>query len=179
MAEDALLSFLQQTEEISVEKEGSTASIKLLNASLRPLVVKYPWEARLGDQSYSARLFADIHVRLSNEKVDESFRNDEVFVGEIPCMIGSKLSNPHADGKIDCPLDPGAYFIVEGAEKVVVPQDSSFGARCSISRKGATLFIPTKACLSGAISREFFSRRTKESSTWSCLSREPIQSGSS
>ncbi|XP_024544534.1 DNA-directed RNA polymerases IV and V subunit 2 [Selaginella moellendorffii] len=133
---EALPSLFQQTEEISVEKEGSTASIKLLNASLRPPVVKYPWEARLGDQSYSARLFADIHVRLSNEKIDESFRNDEVFVGEIPCMIGSELSNAHADGKIDCPLDPGAYFIVEGAEKVVVPQDSNFGARCSISRKG-------------------------------------------
>ncbi|XP_024518600.1 DNA-directed RNA polymerase III subunit RPC2-like [Selaginella moellendorffii] len=90
---------------------GETASIKLLNASLRPPV-------------------------LSNEKVDESFRNDGVFVGEIPCMIGSKLSNAHADGKIDCPLDPGAYVIVEGAEKVVMPQDLNFGRDAPISRKG-------------------------------------------
>lgn len=82
----------------------------------------YPSEARLRNLTYAAPLFLEIiPVFHGVEKTMFS----EVFIGEIPVMIKSKLcylDNMNEDELIaagEDPADPGGYFIINGSERVL------------------------------------------------------------
>lgn len=64
--------------------------------------------------SYSLSLYTTVHVLMNGKK----FVLDNVFLGQIPLMIGSRR-DPH---ECACPYDPGGYFIVKGSEKTIVFQ---------------------------------------------------------
>jgi DNA-directed RNA polymerase beta subunit len=82
-----------------------------------------PNEARLRKISYSAPIFLEI-IPVFNG-VERPVYSD-VFIGEVPVMIKSKLcylSNMGRDELInnrEDPDDPGGYFIVNGSERVLV-----------------------------------------------------------
>ncbi len=82
-----------------------------------------PSEAKLRNISYSAPLFLEI-VPVFNG-VERPVYSD-VFIGEIPVMVKSKLcylSGMSHDELIDNgedPDDPGGYFIINGSERVLV-----------------------------------------------------------
>jgi len=81
-----------------------------------------PNEARLRNLSYSAPVFLEI-IPVFNG-VERPVYSD-VFIGEIPVMMKSKLchlSNMRKDELIENgedPDDPGGYFIINGSERVL------------------------------------------------------------
>ena len=81
-----------------------------------------PSEARLRNLSYSAPIFLEI-IPVFNG-VERPVCSD-VFVGEVPVMLKSKLcylSNMRRDELIENgedPDDPGGYFVINGSERVL------------------------------------------------------------
>jgi len=82
-----------------------------------------PNEARLRNLNYAAPLFLEMTPIFNG--VERPVYSD-VFVGEIPVMVKSKLcylSGMGRDALIDSgedPDDPGGYFIINGSERVLV-----------------------------------------------------------
>ncbi len=82
-----------------------------------------PSEARLRNITYAAPLFLDV-VPLFNGIERPTY--SDVFIGEIPVMVKSKLcylSHMTDDELVEAgedPEDPGGYFIINGSERVLV-----------------------------------------------------------
>ena len=96
----------------------------------------YPREARDMKLTYAAELYAD--VEEIQEKYDLITRElikstivgpkQEVILANIPIMVRSKycsLNTHYNSDEInkECDFDMGCYFIVNGSEKVIVPQE--------------------------------------------------------
>jgi len=81
-----------------------------------------PLEARLRDMSYVAPIYVEI-VPIINKKEQEPAT---VHIGDLPIMIKSKLcplskmSEEELIKNGEDPNDPGAYFIINGTERVLV-----------------------------------------------------------
>ncbi|GIQ83201.1 DNA-directed RNA polymerase, subunit 2 [Kipferlia bialata] len=84
-----------------------------------------PFECRLRDLTYSAPIFAQI-VYTQN-KIAQT--KHSVCIGRLPVMLRSRACCLHGKAPDDmarlreCPLDPGGYFVVRGAEKVILMQE--------------------------------------------------------
>ena len=82
-----------------------------------------PSEARIRDFTYAAPLFLEMIPYINGI---EKKGLTEVFIGELPVMLKSKLcylENKTRDELIEAeedPEDPGGYFIIKGSEKVLV-----------------------------------------------------------
>ena len=119
--------------------EIGTPTISLQNTD--EVRVLYPNEARLRNVTYASIVYADIHVKityttatrtvidLSPEK--DTFKKFQLFT--IPIMLHSRYCILHNKPKEflrevgECPHDNGSYFIVGGAEKVLVTrQEQAF-----------------------------------------------------
>ncbi len=90
------------------------------DGSRRPI---YPMEARLRNLTYAAPVFLQI-TPVIHDVERRGF--NEVFIGELPVMLKSKLC--HLDGMNneelieagEDPDDQGGYFIINGSERVLV-----------------------------------------------------------
>ena len=117
--------------------EIGTPTINLQNE----IRVLYPNEARLRNLTYSSTVYANIIVKIaytsaSGEVFDlsppaETFQKWSLF--KIPIMLHSRYCILHNKSKAflrevgECPYDNGGYFIVEGAEKVLITrQEQAF-----------------------------------------------------
>ncbi|ORY78628.1 RNA polymerase III large subunit Rpc2 [Protomyces lactucae-debilis] len=84
-----------------------------------------PHECRLRDLSYSATIFVDIEYTRDNQVV----RRKGVSIGRMPIMLRSKKciltdkTEAQMAEMLECPLDPGGYFVVKGTEKVILVQE--------------------------------------------------------
>lgn len=89
-----------------------------------------PNECRLRDLTYSGNIYVDIEY-TKNKKI---IVKKNVFVGKVPIMLRSSLchlSEERRDFELireaqkpkECPLDMGGYFIIKGAEKVILIQE--------------------------------------------------------
>ncbi|CAL1540930.1 unnamed protein product [Lymnaea stagnalis] len=84
-----------------------------------------PHECRLRDITYSAPITVDIEFVRGKQP----YIKKNVEIGRMPIMLRS--SNCILTGKTaaemahlnECPMDPGGYFIVRGAEKVILIQE--------------------------------------------------------
>lgn len=89
--------------------------------SLKILADVYQEQEIIDIQSYSANISNGIVVRQIGEKINQ------LPIANIPLMIRSKYCNLHKlvgnEEHSECEYDPGGYFIVNGAEKVIVSQD--------------------------------------------------------
>ena len=80
-----------------------------------------PYEARLRNLTYSAPITLELTI-----KKDGQIDSDEVEIGRIPIMVGSKVCNIHGMSKEELiknyndPLDPKGYFIINGNERVMI-----------------------------------------------------------
>lgn len=94
----------------------------------------FPSDARKRSLTYSGKLLAtvtQIHETEdmnSQEKTRKTLGQPEyeVPIATIPIMVRSKycsLNIKKGYDKTECGYDPGGYFIVNGSEKVVVPQE--------------------------------------------------------
>jgi len=90
----------------------------------RPLT---PHQCRVSDLTYAAPIFVDIEHYHCGRR--ETVSN--LFIGYLPIMLRSSrccLLQARSDTELaerfrECPLDPGGYFIVRGAERVIVIQE--------------------------------------------------------
>ena len=96
----------------------------------------YPQEARLRNFTYASAMTVDIDIKILR-RYGERFEKTEVFykclkkihIGKIPIMLQSKLcvlNNTPFELKRqmgECPFDQGGYFIIDGAEKVIVSHE--------------------------------------------------------
>ncbi|MFA5382166.1 MAG: DNA-directed RNA polymerase subunit B'' [Candidatus Micrarchaeia archaeon] len=97
-----------------------------------------PNEARLRNLTYAAPLFLEI-IPVFNGIERRTY--SEVFIGELPVMLRSKLC--HLDNMTEeelveaeeDPTDPGGYFIVNGSEKVLVSIEDLAPNRIMVSNE--------------------------------------------
>ena len=112
---------------------------KCLNIRIKPSTfendneIKFPSDARKNHLNYFATVVADVQQFV--EKVDsitgeKTIKNigdleKETPVANIPIMVKSKYcsTNIKQDLKTECKFDPGGYFIVNGAEKIVMSME--------------------------------------------------------
>ena len=102
------------------------------NGSITPM---YPNDARLRNLTYSAPIYVDLNVTTtlydpaSNEKQTSQRTLPHVLAGKIPVMVGSKFcllsespeKTPRELG--ECAYDPFGYFIIQGGERAIIPQE--------------------------------------------------------
>ena len=115
--------------------------------------IMFPADARANMLSYQNNVYADVtQVRevtlLSGmgggkppvkKKIGST--QEKFLVMTIPTMIRSRYCNlnAHPDIKTDeCRYDPGGYFIVNGSEKVIIPQDRMVHNRPMVVLKKGT-----------------------------------------
>ena len=115
----------------------------------------YPMEARMRKSTYAASLFLDMSLLDDGKEIDR----DEVYVGELPVMVRSKLCNlngmaKEALVKVDeDQYEQGGYFIVSGNEKVLVSQEELAPNRVMINKETKTGKITTTAKITSSKGR--------------------------
>jgi DNA-directed RNA polymerase II subunit RPB2 len=93
----------------------------------------FPNDARIRHINYSSKLFVDIKqiqeiINFESNTVDEKvlYHEKKINIGAIPIMVRSKYCTTNIKKDIpnlECPCDPGCYFIIKGLEKVVVSHE--------------------------------------------------------
>ena len=129
--ESGLQAIIDEVGSIPIEIEEYPLKIKLgkieigtprvteVDGSERPI---YPTEARVRNLTYAAPL----HLEMTPVIGEREGQTEIVYMGDFPVMLRSKicpLSRLTPDEMISIgedPIDPGGYFIVNGAERVVV-----------------------------------------------------------
>jgi len=119
--------------------EIGTPTISLQNTD--EVRVLFPNEARLRNLTYASQIYADIIVKIAyttatGQVIDlsppkETFNKWPLF--KIPIMLHSRYCILNSKPKEflrevgECPFDNGGYFIIEGAEKVLITrQEQAF-----------------------------------------------------
>jgi DNA-directed RNA polymerase III subunit RPC2 len=94
----------------------------LLGPSTLPPPDVFPHECRLRDLTYSGIIYVDVQYRRGSEIVTVKGQP----IGRLPIMLRSNkchlygASDSDMAKALECPLDPGGYFIVKGTEKVIL-----------------------------------------------------------
>ena len=129
--ETGLQAIVDETGEIPIEIEDYPLKIKLGKIEIgTPRVTEvdgserqiFPTEARIRNLTYAAPL----HLEMTPVIGEREGQTEIVYIGDFPVMLRSKicpLSRMTSEELISIgedPLDPGGYFIVNGAERVVV-----------------------------------------------------------
>lgn len=93
----------------------------------------YPNEARLRNMTYGVTIHYDVDVEFIYYKDGQEFRDTteirNVFLGRFPIMVQSKLCILHSLSREtrfsagECLNDYGGYFIIDGKEKSIIPQE--------------------------------------------------------
>ncbi|CAI8495521.1 unnamed protein product [Hanseniaspora opuntiae] len=84
-----------------------------------------PHQCRLRDMSYNAPIYVDVEYTRGKKII----MHRDVEIGKMPIMLRSNKcvlegANELEMAKmLECPLDPGGYFIVNGTEKVILVQE--------------------------------------------------------
>ncbi len=124
---------------IRVEKPMITEA----DGSRRPL---YPMEARTRDLSYTAPMFLEMTLIIKGVEK----RTEDVYIGEIPVMLKSKICYLHgktAEELIKAgedPMDPGAYFVINGTEKSLMTLEDLAPNRILVSKDKAKGSVEAK-----------------------------------
>ena len=106
-----------------------------------------PSEARLRNLTYAAPIFLEI-IPVFNGVERTMF--SEVFIGELPVMVKSKLcylDNMSEDELIEAgedPADPGGYFIINGSERVLTSIEDLAPNRIMCTREKDKLLVTAK-----------------------------------
>ncbi len=114
------------------------------DGSRRPI---YPMEARLRNLTYAAPVFLQI-TPVVHDVERRGF--NEVFIGELPVMLRSKLCHLDGMGKdelIDAgedPYDQGGYFIINGSERVLVSIEDLAPNRIMVSKEKDGALVSSK-----------------------------------
>eukprot|EP01094_Clydonella_sp_ATCC50884_P008296 TRINITY_DN1766_c0_g1_i2.p1 TRINITY_DN1766_c0_g1~~TRINITY_DN1766_c0_g1_i2.p1 ORF type:complete len:1180 (-),score=381.56 TRINITY_DN1766_c0_g1_i2:113-3652(-) len=102
-----------------------------------------PHEARLRNLTYHAPFYADVAMTVETQQEEPRVVPFErVFIGSVPIMLRSKyctLSESTDRDRMslkECFFDQGGYFIINGAEKVLVAQEKMSNNHVYVFKKG-------------------------------------------
>ncbi|KAK1305940.1 DNA-directed RNA polymerase II subunit RPB2 [Acorus calamus] len=82
-----------------------------------------PQECRLRDLTYAAPIYVDVEYSIGSQSHKSIEKKERVLIGRMPIMLRSRLCTLNGKDEAElaklgeCPLDPGGYFVVKGAEK--------------------------------------------------------------
>ena len=126
-----------------------------------------PHDCRLRDLTYAAPIFVDIEysrgkdiVHLRGTPGQGSSSGGGVCIGRLPVMLRSACCVLHGCDEAqlarlgECPLDPGGYFIIRGAEKVVQIQEQ-------LSKNRMILDLDTKGHVTASVTSSTHERKSK------------------
>lgn len=143
--EDDIKNFLTKSDNIFFEKITKDTNIKYKfefeNISIRPPVMgtagqyMFPSDARDNNLTYASKIVAkvtqiqeisDIFTKeiIGRKVIGEP--EDNVPIATVPILVRSKYCSLNLKKDYDgteCEYDPGCYFIINGAEKVVISQE--------------------------------------------------------
>ena len=87
----------------------------------------FPHACRLDNRTYALNVYADIEVEYSfPDGTKETKTFGDVLIGKIPLMLRSRLCYLTAVDNYsigECKYELGGYFIIDGAEKVLLTQE--------------------------------------------------------
>ena len=93
----------------------------------------YPNDARLRNMSYGTTIHYDVDVDFiyykGDERVEHSITLNKIYLGRFPIMLQSDLcilKSLNKDVRFnmgECKNDYGGYFVIDGKEKVIIPQE--------------------------------------------------------
>jgi DNA-directed RNA polymerase II subunit RPB2 len=93
----------------------------------------YPNDARLRNMTYGTTIHYDVDIDFiyykGDEKVEHSITLNKIYLGRFPIMLQSDLCILKSLNKEvrfnmgECKNDYGGYFVIDGKEKVVIPQE--------------------------------------------------------
>jgi DNA-directed RNA polymerase II subunit RPB2 len=93
----------------------------------------YPNEARLRNMTYGTTIHFDVDVDFyimeNEEVVKQSITLEKIYLGKFPIMLGSDLcilKNMPKQVRFnmgECRNDIGGYFIIDGLERTIIPQE--------------------------------------------------------
>ena len=123
-----------ESTEIRVTQDSEEHVVTLCNVSVqRPTTPDVdgserdlePHMARLRGLTYAAAVLVDVvHDIFQDGKRKERRLFRETCLCRLPVMLGSLCCHTqHRESKLECRLDQGGYFIVNGCEKVVIAQE--------------------------------------------------------
>jgi len=106
-----------------------------------------PAEARMRNLTYAAPIYLEFTQIIGG--VERKYPQ-EVFIGELPVMLKSKLC--HLDGMTEeemieageDPNDPGGYFIINGSERVLVGIEDLAPNRIMVSKEKDGSLVTSK-----------------------------------
>ncbi len=130
-------SLVRETPEITVTKDTSTYSFKLENAfATKPEILEHdnvttfltPQMCRQRNLSYQSNIYCDLkHTTIVDGK--KTVKYQKILLTKIPVMLQSEYCMLKGKTKeellqlFECDADPGGYFILKGAEKVLIAQE--------------------------------------------------------
>ena len=96
----------------------------------------FPQEARLRNFTYASAMTLDLNIKIIKrhgnelEMVETIHKKvPKIHIGKMPIMLKSSIcvlqQYNHLDTKItgECSLDAGGYFVINGSEKTIIPQE--------------------------------------------------------
>ena len=95
----------------------------------------FPNDARLRDMTYGITIHYDVDVDIifnhkTEEEKIETLTLEKIYLGKFPIMLKSKLCvlndlAPEVCYNMgECKVDKGGYFIIDGKEKTIIPQET-------------------------------------------------------
>ncbi|PPR83370.1 hypothetical protein GOBAR_AA37344 [Gossypium barbadense] len=97
--------------------------VRIGNPSMTTYEKINPHTCRLADMTYAAPIFADIEYMQESHGQRTRLEKKNVVMGRMPIMLRSCRCVLYGKDEAElarlgeCPLDPGGYFIIKGAEK--------------------------------------------------------------
>ena len=90
----------------------------------------YPNDARLRNMTYAVSIHYDIYIEyFINDEIIKEDTKEQIYLGRFPIMLQSKLCllnglPPTVRYNMgECKNDYGGYFIIDGKEKSIIPQE--------------------------------------------------------
>ncbi|GAO46246.1 hypothetical protein G7K_0481-t1 [Saitoella complicata NRRL Y-17804] len=117
----------------------------------------FPHECRLRDIHYAADIAVDIEYLRGSQVI----RRKNVPIGRMPIMLRSNKchlwnkSEREMASMMECPLDPGGYFIVKGTEKVILVQEQLSKNRIIVEAE------PKKGLVQASVTSSSHERKSK------------------
>ncbi|TYG92122.1 hypothetical protein ES288_A11G005100v1 [Gossypium darwinii] len=99
--------------------------VRIGNPSMTTYEKINPHTCRLADMTYAAPIFADIEYMQESHGQRTRLEKKNVVMGRMPIMLRSCRCVLYGKDEAElarlgeCPLDPGGYFIIKGAEKMI------------------------------------------------------------
>ena len=96
--------------------------------------VHTPQLCRIRDLTYAADIFVDVEYIRGNETVTKR----GLCLGRLPVMLKSRICSLYGKTPAEiieayeCPYDPGGYFIVRGAERILFMQEQMSAKRINV-----------------------------------------------